>query len=97
MALKQAEEHAHQQSYEPPAELFDLLRRTHHIEEAAFEVKRKLAENSLITAKDQVQLEELLPIIRYKASLLDEQDFQDAKRLLWCSAHCPHKLHRRCR
>ncbi len=55
IALHQAEEHAEHQSYEPPNELIDLLKRTFHIEEAAFEIKRKLAETALITAKDQVQ------------------------------------------
>lgn len=54
IALRQAEEHAQNQSYEPPNELIDLLKRTCHIEETAFEVKRKLAEMALITAKDQV-------------------------------------------
>ena len=63
IALKQAEEHAQQQSYEPSNELINLLRRTHHVEEAAFEVKRKLAENALITAKDQVKLEEIIWIV----------------------------------
>jgi hypothetical protein len=53
--LRQAEEHAQHQCYEPPNELIDLLKRTYHIEESAFEVKRKLAEASLLTAKEQVK------------------------------------------
>ncbi len=53
--MHQAEEHAQHQSYEPPSELIDLLKRTYHIEEIAFEVKRKLAETALMTAKDQVK------------------------------------------
>jgi len=53
--LRQAEEHAQQQSYEPSNELIDLLKRTYRLEEAAFEVKRKLAETTLITAKEQVK------------------------------------------
>ncbi|CAF0740607.1 unnamed protein product [Rotaria sp. Silwood1] len=54
IALRQAEEHAQQQSYEPSNELIDLLKRTYHIEETAFEVKRKLTETALITAKEQM-------------------------------------------
>ncbi|CAF0927732.1 unnamed protein product [Adineta steineri] len=54
LALRKAEEHAQHQSYEPPNELIELLRRTYHNEEAAFEVKRKLAETALITAKEQM-------------------------------------------
>jgi len=54
IALRQAEEHAQQQSYEPPSELLELLKRTHQVEERAFETKRKLAETALITAKDQM-------------------------------------------
>ncbi|CAM4837881.1 unnamed protein product [Rotaria magnacalcarata] len=54
IALNQAEEHAQQESYEPPSELIDLLKRTYHTEEIAFEVKRKLVENSLIIAKEQM-------------------------------------------
>ena len=54
IALRQAEEHAQQQSYEPPSELVDLLKRTYHNEEVAFEVKRKLADAALQTARDQV-------------------------------------------
>lgn len=52
--MRKAEEHAQHQSYEPPSELIDLLKRTYLMEEAAFEVKRKLAENAMLTAKEQV-------------------------------------------
>ncbi|CAF0756162.1 unnamed protein product [Adineta ricciae] len=54
IALRKAEEHARHQSYEAPAELIDLLKRTYHNEEAAFETKRKLAENAMLTAKEQM-------------------------------------------
>ncbi|UJR33376.1 hypothetical protein I4U23_020824 [Adineta vaga] len=54
IALRQAEEHAKHQSYEPPNELVDLLRRTYHNEEISFETKRKLAETALTTARDQM-------------------------------------------
>ncbi|CAF1099606.1 unnamed protein product [Adineta ricciae] len=54
IALKKAEEHAKHQSYEPPAELIDLLRRTYNIEEVAFETTRRSAENAMLTAKDQM-------------------------------------------
>ncbi|CAF3443725.1 unnamed protein product [Rotaria socialis] len=54
IALNQAEEHAQQESYEPSSELIDLLKRTYRTEEIAFEVKRKLTENSLMTAKEQM-------------------------------------------
>ncbi len=54
IALRKAEEHARHQSYETPPELIDLLKRTYHIEEIAFETKRKLAENAMLTAKEQV-------------------------------------------
>lgn len=60
IALRQAEEHAQNQSYEPSNELIDLLKRTYTIEETAFEVKRKLAETALVTAKDQVREEFLV-------------------------------------
>lgn len=36
-------------------ELIDLLKRTYHIEEVAFETKRKLAENAMLNAKEQVR------------------------------------------
>ena len=63
IALRQAEDHAQQQTYEAPTELIELLKRTHYHEEAAFEVKRKLAETALLSAKDQVNVEpELLSI-----------------------------------
>ncbi|CAF4295429.1 unnamed protein product, partial [Adineta steineri] len=54
IALRKAEEHARHQSYEAPPELIDLLKRTYHIEETAFETKRKLAENAMLTAKEQM-------------------------------------------
>ncbi|CAF3402657.1 unnamed protein product [Rotaria socialis] len=54
IALNQAEEHAQQESYEPSSELIDLLKRTYRTEEIAFEVKRKLTENSLMTVKEQI-------------------------------------------
>lgn len=54
IALRKAEEHARHQSFEAPPELIDLLKRTYHIEEAAFEVKRKSAENAMLVAKEQV-------------------------------------------
>ena len=54
IALRKAEEHARHQSYEAPSELIDLLKRTYHIEELAFETKRKLAENAMLSAKEQV-------------------------------------------
>ncbi|CAF3350485.1 unnamed protein product [Rotaria sp. Silwood1] len=53
-ALHQAEEQAQYQSYEPPSELIDLLKRTYHVEEMAFEAKRKSAESSMLTAKEQM-------------------------------------------
>ncbi|CAF0741682.1 unnamed protein product [Rotaria sordida] len=53
-ALRQAEEHAQHQSYEAPSELIDLLKRTYHVEEIAFEVKRKSAESAMLTAKEQM-------------------------------------------
>ena len=52
--MRKAEEHAQHQSYEPPSELIDLLKRTYLIEEAAFEAKRKSAENAMLTAKEQM-------------------------------------------
>lgn len=55
IALRKAEEHARHQSYEAPSELIDLLKRTYHIEETAFEQKRKSAESAMLTAKDQVE------------------------------------------
>ncbi|CAF1297206.1 unnamed protein product [Rotaria magnacalcarata] len=54
VALRQAEEHAHYQSYDAPSELIDLLKRTYHIEEIAFEVKRRSAESAMLAAKDQM-------------------------------------------
>jgi len=54
IALRKAEEHAQHQSFEAPAELIDLLKRTYHIEESAFEVKRKSAESAMLIAKDQM-------------------------------------------
>ncbi|CAF2596650.1 unnamed protein product [Rotaria sp. Silwood2] len=54
IALRKAEEHARHQSYEAPPELIDLLKRTYHIEEAAFEIKRKTAESAMLTAKEQM-------------------------------------------
>lgn len=54
LALRRAEEHAQHQSYEPPSELIDLLKRTYHVEEMAFETKRKSAEAAMLTAKEQV-------------------------------------------
>ncbi|CAF2070722.1 unnamed protein product [Rotaria magnacalcarata] len=54
IALRKAEEHARHQSYEAPPELIDLLKRTYHIEETAFEQKRKSAETAMLTAKDQM-------------------------------------------
>ncbi|CAF3645110.1 unnamed protein product [Rotaria sp. Silwood1] len=54
IALRKAEEHARHQSYEAPAELIDLLKRSYHIEEASFEIKRKSAENAMLTAKEQM-------------------------------------------
>ncbi|CAF1031135.1 unnamed protein product [Rotaria sordida] len=54
IALRKAEEHARHQSYEAPTELIDLLKRTYHIEEAAFEIKRKSAESAMLTAKEQM-------------------------------------------
>lgn len=54
IALRKAEEHARHQSYEAPTELIDLLKRTYHIEELAFETKRKLAENAMLSAKEQM-------------------------------------------
>lgn len=60
IALHQAEEHAQNQSYEPSNELIELLKRTYNMEEIAFEVKRKIAETALITAKDQVNEPSLL-------------------------------------
>ncbi len=54
IALRKAEEHAQHQSYEPPGELIDLLKRTYQIEEVAFEIKRKSAESAMLTAKEQV-------------------------------------------
>lgn len=53
--MRKAEEHAQHQSFEAPAELIDLLKRTYHIEESAFEVKRKSAESAMLIAKDQVE------------------------------------------
>lgn len=52
--MRKAEEHAQHQSYEPPSELIDLLKRTYLMEEAAFEVKRKSAEIAMFNAKEQV-------------------------------------------
>ncbi|CAF4511083.1 unnamed protein product, partial [Didymodactylos carnosus] len=52
IALRKAEEHARHQSYEPPCDLIELLKRTYHVEELAFEIKRKLAENAMINAKE---------------------------------------------
>ena len=52
--MRKAEEHAQHQSYEPPSELIDLLKRTYLMEEAAFEANRKIAENAMLTAKEQV-------------------------------------------
>ncbi|CAF0896732.1 unnamed protein product [Adineta steineri] len=54
IALRKAEEHAHHQSYEAPSELIELLKRTYHIEETAFEIKRKSAENAMLVAKEQM-------------------------------------------
>ncbi|CAF1099642.1 unnamed protein product [Adineta ricciae] len=54
IALRQAEEHAKHQSYEPSNELIELLKRTFQNEEAVFEVKRKLAETALTTAREQM-------------------------------------------
>lgn len=91
IALHQAEEHAQNQSYEPSNELIDLLKRTYNMEEIAFEVKRKLAETALITAKDQVNKN----FFSFSIDLiLDEQDFQDAKRFLRCCTYCTYELHR---
>ncbi|UJR33378.1 hypothetical protein I4U23_020826 [Adineta vaga] len=54
IALKKAEEHAQHQSYEPPAELIELLKRTYNLEEIAFETTRRSAENAMLTAKEQM-------------------------------------------
>ncbi|CAF4105810.1 unnamed protein product, partial [Rotaria sp. Silwood2] len=54
IALHQAEEQAQYQTYEPPSELIDLLKRTYHVEEIAFEAKRKTAESAMLTAKEQM-------------------------------------------
>ncbi|CAF0721856.1 unnamed protein product [Didymodactylos carnosus] len=54
IALRKAEEHARHQSYEAPSELLELLQRTHDLEEAAFEIKRKLAENAMMNAKEHM-------------------------------------------
>lgn len=53
--MRKAEEHAQHQLYDPPSELIDLLKRTYLIEEAAFEVNRKSAEDAMLTAKEQVE------------------------------------------
>ena len=63
IALRKAEEHARHQSYEAPAELIDLLKRTYHIEEVAFEIKRKLAENAMLNAKEQVRKANSSPLV----------------------------------
>jgi len=55
IALRKAEEHARHQSYEAPAELIDLLKRTYHLEEMTFEIKRKSTENAMLAAKEQVK------------------------------------------
>lgn len=53
-AIDQAEEHARQQSKQVPNELIDLLKRTYQIEETSFDLKRKLAENAFLSAKEHV-------------------------------------------
>ena len=58
--MRKAEEHARHQSYEAPSELIDLLKRTYHLEETGFEIKRKIAENAMLTAKDQVKKHSLI-------------------------------------
>ena len=93
IALRQAEEHAQHQTYEAPTELIELLKRTHYHEEAAFEVKRKMAETALLCAKDQVNVESELVSINV-LFLLDGPNFEDAERLLWRRTHCTYELHR---
>lgn len=53
-AIHQAEEHARQQSKDAPSELIDLLKRTYQIEETNFDLKRKLAEQTFLNAKEHV-------------------------------------------